>query len=195
MSRRKLLIRFVMLLSLVAFRMLSALAQESTSNLPQAPEVHQAPASPPSHQYPPDYFYRIGATCGAGASSSPVRTVPTVGCGVGLLVIPLPVFFEFGVMTPQANRSYLTGYISVDGSIPLWKTGSTYLPMAMIGYSRLFETGHSFDYGLALGLPRPGKHTQAGDSLRLELRDYWTFANPSQHNVMLRVGWMSELSD
>jgi hypothetical protein len=77
----------------------------------------------------------------------------------------------------------------------LYKPVATYLPMAFVGYSRLFETGHSFDYGLALAIPRPGKHADSSDSLRIELRDYWTFANPSQHNVMLRVGWMSEVAD
>jgi len=67
--------------------------------------------------------------------------------------------------------------------------------MAIIGYSRLFETGHSLDYGLALALPRHGKHEDDGKSLRIELRDYWTFATPTQHNVMIRVGWMVEESD
>jgi hypothetical protein len=98
-------------------------------------------------------------------------------------------------MAPQANRSYLTGYVSVDGSIPLARPSSKYLPMAIIGYSRLFETGHAFDYGLALALPRFTKTTDDSKSLRIELRDYWTFANPTQHNVMLRVGWMTAATD
>lgn len=98
-------------------------------------------------------------------------------------------------MTPQANRSYLTGYISVDGSIPLSKTNNKYLPLALIGYSRLFETGHSFDYGLVLARPRFSKHRDDSKSLRIELRDYWTFANPSQHNIMLRIGWMGYEAD
>jgi len=65
----------------------------------------------------------------------------------------------------------------------------------MIGYSRLFETGHSLDYGLALAVPRPGKPKDPSSSLRIELRDYCTFANPAQHNVVIRIGWMSEVSD
>jgi len=98
-------------------------------------------------------------------------------------------------MGPQANRSYLSGYISLDSSIPLARPTSTYLPMAIIGYSRLFETGHALDYGLALALPRPGKQSDTGKSLRLELRDYYTFANPTQHNIMFRIGWMGEETD
>jgi hypothetical protein len=113
-----------------------------------------------------------------------------------MTILPLPVFFEFGVMAPQANRSHLTGYISLDGSIPLAPVSSRYLPMAIVGYSRLFETGHALDYGLALALPRFGKQkNDASSSMRLELRDYWTFASPNQHNIMLRVGWMGAVSD
>jgi len=95
-------------------------------------------------------------------------------------------------MGPQANRSYLSGYISLDGNIPLARPSAKYLPLAIVGYSRLFETGHALDYGLALALPRFGKPKDPSDSLRIELRDYWTFANPTQHNVVLRIGWMSE---
>jgi hypothetical protein len=109
-----------------------------------------------------------------------------------MTLIPIPVFVEVGLMAPQANRSYLTGYISVDGSVPLAPTSSKYLPMAIVGYSRLFETGHAFDYGLALALPRLHGKADDGRSLRIELRDYWTFASPSQHNIMLRTaGWVS----
>lgn len=44
-------------------------------------------------------------------------------------------------------------------------------------------------------MPRWGKEKNRGDTMRLELRDYWTFANPTQHNVMLRLGWMVEETD
>jgi hypothetical protein len=67
--------------------------------------------------------------------------------------------------------------------------------MALIGYSRLFETGHALDYGLAFALPRPGEPKDPSSSLRIELRDYWTFANPAQHNVMLWIGWMGQETD
>jgi hypothetical protein len=185
---------------LVAPVVKAASAQEhvTISELPEEP-ILQVPPPKPTAQKPladgDQYFATAGAFCGTGASTSRVQTIPTVGCGLGVTLVPLPIFFEFGVMTPQANRSYLTGYISVDGSVPLYKPVATYLPMAFVGYSRLFETGYSFDYGLALAIPRPGKHADSSDSLRIELRDYWTFANPSQHNVMLRVGWMSEVAD
>ena len=148
------------------------------------------------HSKPSDtYFYNVGAFCGAGASTSQIATKPTIGCGAGLTLIPLPVFVEVGVMGPQANRSYVSGYISLDSSIPLARPSVKYLPMAIVGYSRLFETGHAFDYGLALALPRFSKRRDDSKSLRVELRDYWTFANPAQHNVMLRVGWMGVESD
>ncbi len=168
----------------------------------QAMQLPDAPAPTPhpsyaSRTYPYDesYLYHVGLLCGVGASTSPVSTVPSTGCGVGMTLVPLPVFVEVGVMAPQANRSHLTGYVSLDGSIPLAPASSRYLPMAIIGYSRLFETGHALDYGVALALPRFGKQKNNGSSLRLELRDYWTFASPDQHNVMLRLGWMAIETD
>ncbi|SNT38105.1 hypothetical protein SAMN05421770_11030 [Granulicella rosea] len=166
--------------------------------LPEAPLPSQRtalPAPKPSTIYNESYVVRAGYMCGAGASTSPVATKPTTGCGVGFTFIPLPIFTEIGIMAPQANRSYFTGYVSVDGSIPLASMKLAYLPMAIVGYSRLFETGHAFDYGLALAMPHKGKPGDYPTSLRLELRDYWTFANPTQHNVMLRLGWMSVETD
>lgn len=169
----------------------SSSSSQTTTTLPEAPKTQPTYHGDASASY----FENAGVFCGIGASTSPTSTKPTTGCGVGITFVPLPVFFEFGVMAPQANRSYLTGYISVDGSIPLALPSSKCLPMAIVGYSRLFETGHALDYGLALALPRFTKKPDDSKSLRIELRDYWTFANPAQHNVMLRVGWMSEVSD
>jgi hypothetical protein len=140
------------------------------------------------------YFVNVGAFCGMGATSSPLATKPTAGCGFGGAFLPLPLFVEFGIMAPQANRSYLSGYLSVDGRIPLASLNVHYLPMAIAGYSRLFETGHALDYGLALATPRFGSKDHSA-SFQFELRDYWTFANPAQHNIMLRIGWMNVASD
>ena len=195
-------------LSAIASAQTPAIEQTSESTklpdaLSQAPASASAQASasqpvPPSayHSNPSDtYLYHAGAFCGTGASTSSAATKPTVGCGAGLTLIPLPIFFEVGVMGPQANRSYLSGYISLDSSIPLARTTNRCLPLAIVGYSRLFETGHAMDYGLALALPRFSKKRDDSKSLRIELRDYYTFANPTQHNIMLRVGWMGKAAD
>jgi hypothetical protein len=48
--------------------------------------------------------------------------------------VPLPVFIEVGIMAPQGNRSYLSGYISLDGTIPFAPPSSKYLPWAIVGY-------------------------------------------------------------
>jgi len=105
-------------------------------------------------------------------------------------------FFEIGVMGPQANRSSASGYLSLDGKIPLSTRGLLYVPTAIIGYTRMFETGHALDYGLAFDSPAiKGNQSYGENYIRIELRDYYTFANPNQHNVMLRVGWMTGLPD
>jgi putative flippase GtrA len=176
----------VVLVLLFGIKAVAAQSQSSSSSLPEAPLPHPAA----SKTYPNEtYLYHVGAFCGLGASNSQVSTTPTAGCGVGFTFVPIPLFVEVGLMGPQANRSYVSAYLSVDESIPLAHTSLTDLPMAIVGYSRLFETGHAFDYGLALATPRPGARKDRSKSLRIELRDYWTFANPNQHNVMLRVGW------
>ncbi len=162
------------------------------TTLPDAPRP-QAP-SPYRVASNAGYMDRLGFICGVGASTSPSATKPAGSCGAGMTLLPLPLFLEVGLIAPQANRSYLSGYISLDSSIPLAPLSSRYLPLAIVGYSRLFETGHAFVYGVALALPRSGKKNDS-ESLRIELRDYWTFANPAQHNVMLRVGRMSEETD
>jgi len=178
----------------VGFAGLSA-AIGAWAQLPDAPSATgQAQVPSKGAQSTSDYSYasylvRAGAICGAGASSSTDGTKPTVNCGVGFSFFPpAPIFVELGVMGPFSDGTYPDGYVSVDGSIPLWNVKSKYLPMALLGYSRLFETGNALDYGLALAMPH--KTNDYPTSLRLELRDYWLPANPSQHNVMLRLGWM-----
>jgi len=183
------ILAILLLLAATATAQVSSFSQPRTT-LPEAPKALPAYLGDPSETY----LFNAGVFCGVGASTSPASTKSTIGCGAGMTLLPLPIFFEVGVMGPQANRSYLSGYISIDGRIPLAPTSTKYLPMAIFGYSRLFETGHALDYGLAVALPRFKDHDSTR-SLRIELRDYWTFANPAQHNVMLRFGWMSQVSD
>ena len=174
---------------------------ESTDNptlsapIPDAPVSHRVPTTAYHTAPRGNDLYHAAAFCGIGASTSPAATKPAMGCGAGLTFLLPFVFTEVGVMGPQANRSNLTGYISIDSSLPLARPSAKYLPMAIIGYSRLFETGHAFDYGVALNVPRFSKSGDDDKSLRIELRDYWTFANPTQHNVMLRIGWVVGLPD
>jgi len=169
---------------------ISSSSSQTTIPFPEAPKAQ--PTYFPDHSY--TYIYNLGVFCGIGATTSPTSTKPTTGCGVGGTMVPLPVFLEVGVMAPQANRSNITGYVSIDGRIPLALPSTKYMPQAIFGYSRLFETGHALDYGLALALPR-FKDPDDADSLRVELRDYWTFANPAQHNIVLRIGWMIPEND
>jgi hypothetical protein len=54
----------------------------------------------------------------------------------------------------------------------------------------MFETGHAVDYGLGYAHPVDSAH-----SVQFEVRDYWAFSNPSQHNVVFRVVWLLGLPD
>jgi hypothetical protein len=111
-----------------------------------------------------------------------------------MTLVPLPVDLEVGVMGPQANRSTLSGYLSTNAWIPLIPpknlSNKHGVPLVVGGYTRMFETGHALDYGLAFARPVDASH-----SIQFEVRDYWAFANPNQHNVVFRVVWLLGLSD
>ena len=144
---------------------------------------------------PGSYTARLGYFCGSGVSMNATQQSPTVGCGAGMTLVPIPIFLEFGVMGPQVNRSYMSGYMSVDGTVPLIRTKKNTEVQGLLGYTRFFETGHALDYGLSYSFPMPGSNKDSTGSMRIELRDYYTFANPDQHNIMLRLGWMFEEFD
>jgi len=110
-------------------------SQTPAPALPQAPMPQPKPAPTIYHPKPSDsYVFNLGAFCGVGASKSPAGTLPTTGCGAGFTALPF-VFVEVGIMAPQANRSYLTGYIAVDGTFPLAHLSTKYLPLAIFGYT------------------------------------------------------------
>jgi hypothetical protein len=139
-----------------------------------------------------DWWARAGMVCGAGASTSPVATKPTVQCGG---VFSMPLFeIEAGVMGPQANRSDVSGYLSANfwaPLVPLGHLGKEHgVPLLVGGYTRMFETGHALDYGVAYAYSIDNAR-----SLQFEARDYWAFSNPSQHNVVFRVVWLVGLPD
>jgi hypothetical protein len=146
-------------------------------------------APPPTGGGAYDWWARAGLVCGAGASNSPVATKPTVQCG-GLFSFP---FFdlEAGVMGPQASQSAVSGYLSTNFWVPLKPLGDKHgVPLLTGGYTRMFETGHAVDYGIAYAHPIDSAH-----SVQFEVRDYWAFSNPSQHNVVFRVVWLVGLPD
>jgi hypothetical protein len=154
--------------------------------LPNAPSKPPA-VSPDIGSY--SYAYQFGLACGAGASYSSIATKPTVQCG-GLTICPL-MEFEAGVMGPQATQSLVSGYLTANVWAPLGHPGSKHgVPIVTGGYTRMFETGHALDYGVGYAYPIDGSH-----SIRLDARDYWTFTNPTQHNVLLRVVWLVGIPD
>jgi len=138
------------------------------------------------------YFARAGWVCGAGASNSPVATKPTVQCG-GIFSGP---FFdlEAGVMGPQANQSTVSGYLSTNLFIPLMPLkdlGNRHgVPLVVGGYTNMFQTGNALDYGLAFAHPVDKYH-----SIQFEVRDYCAFSNPTQHNVVFRIAWLTGIDD
>jgi hypothetical protein len=156
-------------------------------DLPNAP-VKQTPA--PVNRGAYNSYGQVGLVCGAGASYSYLATKPTVQCG-GLVNFAW-LELEAGVMGPQASRSSVSGYLTINAWSALKgprssKRGVTFITA---GYTRLFETGNALDFGGGYALTLDDDH-----SLRFDVRDYWTAANPNQHNVVLRVAWLVGLPD
>jgi hypothetical protein len=157
------------------------------------PAAPMKAAAPPASLGAYNYLYWAGLTCGAGASNSTAATKPTAQCGGTFSLLP---FFnlEAGVMGPQAKRSAVSGYLSTNAWAPLVPfkhlANKHGIPMVVGGYTRMFETGHALDYGLAFAHPIDSSH-----SIQFEVRDYWAFANPSQHNVVFRIAWLVGLPD
>lgn len=163
---------------------------QGTATLPSPGGVRQSVPLQPVNQPPgtveDNLELRTGLVCGGGVSVSSVAIKPTTQCGA---LIGLGFFeVEVGVMGPQANRSDVSGYLSTNLSAPLRLHSTHGSPVVLGGYTRMFETGHALDYGLGY-LHRIGP---TGDLryIEIEARDYWAFANPSQHNVVLRVEWI-----
>jgi hypothetical protein len=154
--------------------------------LPDAP-----PAVKANQGEPGDYSwdYSVGLVCGGGASFSTSQVRPTVQCGASLRTYF--VQYELGVMGPQATPGPVSGYVSVDGWIPLlWKvTKSSRMPYVTGGYTRMFQTGNALDYGVGYGVPIDGRH-----ALQIEAKDYWV-PGLAQHNVVLRVWWSLGFAD
>jgi len=157
--------------------------------LPMPPKPPQVPGG----AY--DWLYRGSIACGGGVAYSEPEREPTLACGLGMTVFP-GVVTEFGVMGPALNRHDFTVYWSEDATVPLplpkpFVRRTRGHPIVLGGYTRMFETGrNALDYGVGFE-----RHVDQYHSLQVELRDYWTFATPQQHNVMIRIVWVTGIPD
>jgi hypothetical protein len=85
---------------------------------------------------------------------------------------------------PKGNRRTANG-------TPFWSDlGGRLLPFASAGYTRLFGTGNAINFGG--GIDYRLSQTRA---IRAEVRDYYSFSSPAQHNVGLRIGLVIYLPD
>jgi hypothetical protein len=170
---------------LLPFLALAITATAAAQTLPNAP---QKPPAPLINAGSYNYLFAAGSVCGGGASYASPVTKPTAQCGI-LFIWP---FFELegGVMGPQASHSAVSAYLTTNFWTQIGPQTNHGVPLATAGYTRMFETGNAFDYGLGYAYPVDKSH-----SIRFEARDYYTFSGASQHNVILRVSWLVGLAD
>jgi hypothetical protein len=86
---------------------------------------------------------------------------------------------------PKRRFRYLSTNLVAPLATPRLADKMHGVPLIMGGYTRMFETGHALDYGVAFAKTIDSTH-----SIQFEARDYWAFANPNQHNVVFRVVWL-----
>jgi len=115
--------------------------------------------------------------------------------------------FEGGYLGPWARIDAGSAFMSLDymaawslgqkakgrtrDGTPMWADrGWKLLPFASAGYTRLFGTGNAVNFGG--GFDYRLSHTRA---IRAEIRDYYSFSTPHQHNVALRIGLVIYISD
>jgi hypothetical protein len=111
------------------------------------------------------------------------QTAP--GAGVGYL-------FEVGYIGRWSKHTSGSAVFSAN-YMAAWefhKRMPRALPFATVGYSRLFGTGNAVNFGGGIDYLLGDKQ-----ALRIEVRDYFAFTAPRQHNVGLRVGWVFYIRD
>jgi hypothetical protein len=75
---------------------------------------------------------------------------------------------------------------------PYWSDrGWKLLPFASAGYTKLFGTGNAVNFGGGFEYRLPNKIS----AIRAEVRDYYSFSTPPQHNVALRIGFVIYIGD
>jgi hypothetical protein len=137
-----------------------------------------------------NYLFRASVACGAGSTHADAVTKPTAQCGA-MFTLPPPLELEAGVMGPLAHHPNPSAYLSLNGVAPLGNMGNRFgAPVAVGGYTQIFGTGHTLDYGVGFMHPVDSTH-----SVQFEARDYWTLEHPDQHHVVFRVVWMVGLPD
>ena len=99
--------------------------------------------------------------------------------------------FEGGYIGPWANPKagsaiFSANYMAAWAARKKWKA----VPFATVGYSRLFGTGNAVNFGGGVDY-----HIRKTQAVRVEVRDYLAFTTPIQHNVALRLGWVTYLPD
>ena len=100
--------------------------------------------------------------------------------------------FEVGYVGRWSNYTSGSALFSAN-YIAAWqlpKSMSRALPFATVGYSRLFGTANAVNFGGGVDYVLGNKQ-----ALRIEVRDYFAFTAPRQHDVGLRVGWVFYIPD
>jgi hypothetical protein len=143
-----------------------------------------------------DYFYApfIHFTVFGGAGLTNQSSDAAHGCihlGGSLEMMPANGFFglmlEFGYAGPVNKLDAGSALLSVNYAPELVISHRKRLGVfAATGYTRLFGTGNALNLGGGLDF----FNKDGTRALRFEVRDYWRFADISEHSAALRIGYL-----
>jgi len=119
------------------------------------------------------------------------------------------VSFEGGYLGPWSNAKAGSGFFSADymaswallpskpapkpssNGRPVWVDRAWKLfPFVSSGYTRFFGTGNAINFGGGVDYRLNNNH-----AIRFEVRDYYSFSSPGEHNVALRIGLVTYITD
>jgi hypothetical protein len=159
--------------------------------------VATAPQSSAQASYTPEFVNdpQFALFGGVGANLSRGHSQGAMQLGAAIGEAPLNACWGFqlegGYIGPWANPK--TGSALFSASyLARWKLASNkkFIPFVNTGYSKLSHAGNAINFGGGLEY-RLG----VSDAIRIEVRDYYAFSEPSKQNLALRIGWVMYLSD
>jgi hypothetical protein len=174
-------VRKIVILCGIAIALMLAAAPESSAQSANSPEFVDSPQ-----------FVLFG---GAGVNLSKGHSQGAMQLGASIGQAPPNKWAGFqlegGYIGPWAKLKTGSALFSAN-YLARWKIGRSekFLPFVTTGYSRLFDTGNAINYG-------GGVDYRLGptDALRIEIRDYYAFAEPRRQNLAVRIGWVIYLPD
>ena len=100
-------------------------------------------------------------------------------------------FFEVGTMGPFPARNAPAAFVGFDLGLTFLPSPRSHTVFALPGgYTYVFSQGNAINFGLSVD-----RYYKPYHAIRVEVRDYLTFAGSVEHNIAIRIGWHAAVHD